>query len=277
MSSEIERLVGFVLEDQGASLSTQGGKYAVTHCQDISSVIQKGPMCGLVGLTMAAQLLLKGVASGHIHPEGILEFAVQNSLSRHGEMFSASAMEEIVVKHLHLQAQVATMDNPGVLPELIVKAVSSDQAVLVPYDADKDHTPFLARGHCAHWCLLVGLCLIINSDDTCTPWLLECCQQVPSNSAHYVVKETHIEDFKKVVKSMFDSQTLTESLAGNSIHVFGRHGKTSHMGLWSLRDLVLSNGNLTKVDPRRSDPLEYVLPQGGLEEGLRNKVVFVAK
>lgn len=281
LEPEIERLVCLLMEDLGAPLFTHGGKYVVTCCQNISPVIQKGPMCGFVGLAMAAQLLcLNGQASDQIHPESILEYAVQKGLSRRGEMFSASAMEEIAVKHLHLQAQVATVDYHEGVHELVVQTVSGKRTVLVPYDADKDHTPCLARGHCAHWCLLVGIALITGSDGMCTPMtpqLLESCQQVPSNNAHYVVKETHAEDFTEILRRIFDSETLKESLAKNLIYVFSRHGKTSHLGLWSLRDLILSNGNLAEIDPQRSDPLEYVIPEGGLEEGLRNKVVFVAK
>lgn len=284
LSSEIERLVSLVVKDRGPSLFTHGEQSVISYCQNISPVIQKGPMCGLVGLTMAAQLLLKGGAkpchtADRIHPESILEYAVQNGLSRQGEMFSANSMEKIAADHLQLQPQVVTVESHEALLELVVQTISGDKAILVPYDADKDHTPCLARGQCAHWCVLVGLCLITRNCASLTPKLLECCQQTSSNSAHYVVRETGVKEFTTLLRKTFDHNmaTLKESLDANSIYVFARHGKTSHLGLWSLKDLLHSNGNLVEVDPRRSDPLEHVIPRGGLEEGLRNKVVFITK
>lgn len=285
LSSEIERLVSLVVKDQDPSLFN-GEQPVISYCQNISPVIQKGPMCGLVGLTMAAQLLLKEGAkpchtTDRIHPENILEYARQNGLSRQGEIFSASSMEKIAVDHLQLQAQVVTVESHEALLGLVVQTISSDKAVLVPYDADKDHTPCLAQGHSAHWCVLVGLCLITRCSESgasLTSKLLEYCQQMSSDSDHYVVKETGIKEFTTLLrKTLSHKATLKENLDRNSIYVFARHGKTSHLGLWSLNDLLLSNGNLVEVDPRRSDPLEYVIPEGGLEEGLRNKVVFVTK
>lgn len=280
LNSEVERLVGYVSEGQGQS------SFA-TYCHAISPVMQKGPMCGLVCLTMATQLL-EGTRRTHhhtatadkTHPESILEYAVQRGLSVHGEMFSCRAMERIIVEHLHLGADVVSVESSDTLQDLVVQIVSGQKAVLVPYDADKDHTPCLALGHSAHWCLLVGLCLVIKPDGKWAPLtqnFLEHCWQTPT-SHHYVVRETCMEDFTALLKKMFDSQSsMKESLEENLIHVFARHGKTAHLGMWSLRELLLSNGNLMHVDPRRSNPLEYVIPKGGLEEGLRNRIIFVTK
>jgi len=85
-----------------------------------------------------------------------------------------------------------------------------------------------------------------------------------------------VDDFAKFLSRTLDSHTMKECLDEDQMHVFARHGKTSHLGVWSLRDLVESNGNLVEVDPQRSDPLDYVIPEGGLEEGLRNRVIVVS-
>ena len=282
LSTEVERLVSLLIEDLGGGLFAHGEQCVITYCQDISPVVQKGPMCGLVGLTMAAQLLNANPPShttdtDQIHPEHILEYAVQNGLSKQGEMFSAASMTKIATDHLQLQSKVVQADSHEALLELLLGTISGNTAVLVPYDADKDHTPCLARGYSAHWCLLVGLCMVTRNTYA-TSKLLECCQKVSSNSPHYVVRETGTSEFTALLKRMFDSEgSLKESLDKNSICVFSRHGKTSHLGLWSLKDLLHSNGNLVEVDPRRSNPLEYEIPQGGLEAGLRSKVVFITK
>jgi hypothetical protein len=230
---------------------------------------------------MATQLLLEGGLEpmDQIHPERILEYAIQNGFSRHGEMFNASSMVKIAEDHLHFRAQTLSLKSHETLLELLVGAASGNRAVLMPYDADKDHTPCLAQGHSAHWCLLTGVCMIMRSGGMPTQLSPDCYRQTQSNSAHYIVNnKIGVEDFTTNLEKLFEStETLMDSLDKNFIYVFTRHGKTSHLGLWSLRDLLRSNGNLVEVDPRRSDPQEYVLPPGGLEDGLQNKVVFVMK
>lgn len=279
MSTEVERLVDLVVKDLGGAFFAHGEQCVISFCQDISPVVQKGPMCGLVGLTMAVQLL-EANSSSHstdqIHPERILEYAVQNGLSRKGEMFSAAFMAKIATDHLQLQSKVVRVESQALL-DLLTGTISGSMAVLVPYDADKDHTPCLAQGCSAHWCLLVGLCIVTGKAHVPSKFL-ECCQKASSNSPHYVVGETGTREFTTLLERTFDSEgSLKESLDKNSIYVFSRHGKTSHLGLWSLKDLLNSNGNLVEVDPRRSNPQEYVIPQGGLEDGLKSKVVLVTK
>ena len=278
LSSEVDHLVCLMVKDVG------GGWSAVSYVNDVSPVRQQGPMCGVVALTMAAQLLTKVAQAppkschtmGSTHPESILEYAVRHGLSKQGEMFSTDDMVRIVTDHLHLQAHVATMEDA--LLDLLVDVVSGQRAVVVPYDADKDHTPCLARGHRAHWCLLVGVCLMVESEGSpLTRCLLECCQQTPKNCTHHIVRETCVKSFTQNLRHYFDPQMMKQSLAENQIHVFARHGKTSHLGLWSLRDLIQSNRNLVEVDPQRSNSEEYVVPKGALKESLGKKVVFVTK
>jgi len=197
VGAETERLVSLLVKDLGSSFFSSGEKLVVSHCHDVSPVKQKGPMCGLVGLTMAAQLLMKASSPCHTssktHPERILEYAVQNGLSRHGEMFSTSAMEQIIENHLLLKAQVVMVQshNYSALRDLIVQVVSGQKAVLVPYDADKDHRPCLARGHSAHWCLLVGVCVVMKSDENWASSALEYCEETsPANTHYHVIRET---------------------------------------------------------------------------------------
>lgn len=279
LSSEVENLICLMIKGGGG-----GGWSAVTYVHDVPPVRQQGPMCGVVALTMAAQLLTKVAqtppkschAMDKIHPESILEYAVHNGLSKQGEVFSTDDMERITTDHLHLQAHVATMEDA--LLDLLVDVVLGQRSVVVPYDADKDHTPCLARGHRAHWCLLVGVCLVVESEGSpLIRSLLECCQQNPNNYAHHIVQETCVKSFTQDLRQYFDPQKMKQSLARNQIHVFARHGKTSHLGMWSLRALIESNGNLVEVDPQRSNTEEYVIPKGALKDGLRKKVIFVTK
>lgn len=279
---EVERLVRLLVQDRSSS-SGGGGLRVVTRCHEVWPVVQKGPMCGLVALSMAAGLLLTHSTTATTephHPERVLEYGVRNHLTRRGEVFSCESLREIAQSHLSLPARVIDMDTyPTALRDLLVGIVSGHEAILVPYDADKDHSPCLARGHSAHWCLLVGVCLLLGEthpprgvSGTLARQLLDCCQDSRDN--HHMVREGNVKEFSRLLEEMAKSR---EILAGDWIYVFARQGKSAHMGLWSLRALLDSNGNLTEVDPQRSDPQEYVIPEGGVREGLRNKVVFVTK
>lgn len=281
----MERLVNFVPACDNV---------VVTHCQEVAPAVQRGPMCGLVALTMAAELLLQGeggpldtspTITDERHPENILEYARQNHLSKQGEVFSSETLADVSVNHLHMQARVVRMDAAGdALRALLAGVISGRGAVVVPYDADKDHTPCLAKGHRAHWCLLVGLCLLLKEPELpgyasvpLTLRLLKCCHPTRNNPVHHTLKEGHVEEFSKILTKSLDSQSMLDILKGDWIYVFARQGKSAHLGLWNLRNLVESNANLMEVEPKRSNPLEYVIPEGGLKEGLQNKVVFITK
>ncbi|KAK9872573.1 hypothetical protein WA026_018706 [Henosepilachna vigintioctopunctata] len=51
----------------------------------------------------------------------------------------------------------------------------------------------------------------------------------------------------------------------NDFYVIARHGKSKNIGIWTLRDLSLSNSQLNEFSPdRKLDKLEYKIPKGGL-------------
>jgi hypothetical protein len=60
------------------------------------------------------------------------------------------------------------------------------------------------------------------------------------------------------------------------VHVLALQGKSRHLGAWPLRDLVQSNENLRQLDPEReASELEYIVPEGGLQEGLCGKAILI--
>ena len=300
LSEEVDRLTKFLQQTSPAPHSPsplqtceeRDKVLVLTHCQEVWPVLQKGPMCGLVALTMATQLLrgtrdrdegavCVSVDDRH-HPERILEYAQHEGLSKQGEIFSAKTLVDICTDHLHVKAHVLNMDAHGdTIREILERIISGRTAVVVPYDADKNHTPCLAGGHKAHWCLLVGLCLVLKkskTSGTAAERLLKYSCPVPDNPTHRVLNGECLEEFSKFLTEILSSQSTPDLLKDDWIHVFARQGKSTHLGLWSLRDLVQSNGNLLEVDPKRSNPQEYVLPEGGrLREGLGNKLVFISR
>lgn len=275
----MKRLVDFVVQDHGGPSPFWTGERVVVICfHDVSPVLQKGPMCGLVALTMAAHKVKAPQAStDRFHPENILEYAVRKGLSKQGEMFSAHSLGEVIVNHLLLRAQVINMvSHTLLLPDLLVDVILGHSAVLVPYDADKDHSPCLSQGHRAHWCLLVGVCVVLERE-TLSSSLLKCCHPISTCAGYYILDEACTKDSAEILKETLDSQCMQGFLDDDQVYVFARQGKSSHLGLWSLRKLMESNQNLVEVDPQRSNPVEYVIPERGLREGLQNKVVIVTK
>lgn len=269
----------FIQSDHDPLSFSSGAKVTVSYAHDVPPVIQNGPMCGLVSITLAAQLLYRIKEPSEIlhisdkfHPENILEYAITNGLSKKGEMFSSDVMKQLIETHLPCRAEIINIKSPNTLQELLSEVILGHSTVLVPYDADKNHSPCLARGHKAHWCLVVGVCLVLDSIAPLTLDLLKCCQLEPGSLSHYVLCDDSTEAFSQHIKT---NPTVSQLLECNHVYVFARHGKSSHLGLWSLRDLMRSNDNLIEVDPQRSNQQEYVIPSGGLEDGLKNKIVLV--
>lgn len=62
-----------------------------------------------------------------------------------------------------------------------------------------------------------------------------------------------------------------------TINVIGRQGKSKYPSVWPILTLAKSNSNLTEVDPKRDDEKEYLLPMGGIIEGLANQFIVLTK
>ncbi len=273
---DLDSEVGVLIK---ATLSDGSERVVISYSYDVLPVRQNGPMCGLVGITMGVYRLetlpddLQD--GGRLHPQTILDYAIQSGLSKQGEMFSFVAMKQIIERHLFHQAKVISTGTPSNLKDLLYGVISSQTSVLIPYDADKNHSPCLAHGHRAHWCLLVGVCFTLdplNQPKSLISGLLEFCHQRVWDSMHYYTLDPEkTQDFVKLL----DPTTMSSLLGNNLLYVFARHGKSSYLGLWRLRDLLESNNNLVEVDPKRSNPLEYIIPEGGLKETLKGKALMI--
>ena len=231
---------------------------------NIKPVVQNGPMCGLVALSMASQLLHCGCGQS-CHPESVLQFAREERFSLQGEVFSVEYMMEIAKRQIGCEGKVVPTDSVDF--GAVVSALTKGHSILVPYDADKDHTPCLARGHRAHWCILIGFTIILARN-----WkdhgILDCFEPNPSIARHYTLKDK--------AKDTFAGRFSDAPIGPDSVYVFTRHGKSRHIGLWSLESLLDSNRNLVEVGPQRN-PEEFVIPEGGIVEGLCSKVLVLSK
>ena len=146
---------------------------------------------------------------------------------------------------------------------LILDAVCSAKVILVPYDCDKNHSPFLDNGHQAYWCIIVGVVIRASKQTKNIQNLLSHCQKHPTIEHIYTVKEFHP-----------NACSCLESIPNSDVFVVTRHGKSRHLGFWKLDDLIKSIGNLTELGPDR-DPEDYAIPTGGLSECLQSKFVLL--
>lgn len=124
------------------------------------SILQIGPTCGLVALSM----LVKGEAS----PDELLSIAKLEGYSNNGEMFSCEQMVRLAEK-AHSLAEIdnvkCTLKQGGLFSTEIVKILLNGAVLLVPYDADFNHSPCLRNGHTAHWALVCGVIIVKEKDE----------------------------------------------------------------------------------------------------------------
>ena len=119
--------------------------------------------CGLSALSMANDLLrnpddlsLKSDFARHEEQEldNLLKLAQLRGFSEHGEMYSAENLAELAKEFYGHKCIVLNGGlNDG---NFIVSEITGGSAVLVPYDADKNHEPCQQNGHRAHWALVTG-------------------------------------------------------------------------------------------------------------------------
>ena len=90
--------------------------------------------------------------------DDLLTMATSKGFSNQGEMYSAENLAQLAKEFYGLECLVISdgfEDNQFIVSELL-----KGSAVLVPYDADKNHKPCLENGHKAHWALFTGQSLI---------------------------------------------------------------------------------------------------------------------
>lgn len=115
----------------------------------IEPILQYGPCCGFVALSM--------LFNGKIPVADLAHDALKKGFTKNGEMFSANFMFEIFVKNLNEDDKLKVSMYDGILnTDAIKKKIKIGSIMLVPYDADVNHSPCLKNGHKAHWAIIVG-------------------------------------------------------------------------------------------------------------------------
>lgn len=222
----------------------------VSFCKPVQPVIQEGPCCGIVALSMASQFF----PNKHKTAEEILASAKLSEFTKRGEMFSAFNMATLSSSMIDCEASV--ISNLSQNSHDILHNICLGYPVLIPYDADKNHEPCLNKGQNAHWAILCGVCFSVSKDLSS---LLE--KFTTDNEASHI--------FNMV------SGTETEEILNfaSKIGVFAYQGKSKHLALWDLDALISSNNNLFEVTNKYSLD-DMIIPSCGLLE-LNDKAILL--
>lgn len=101
--------------------------------------------------------------------DDLLKSGVRCKFTNNGEIFSTSWLLELLKENLNASNvkpdKIRCYTYDGSLDsEFVKEKLRQHSMLLVPYDADKNHSPCNQNGHKAHWCLICGY-LVEDSND----------------------------------------------------------------------------------------------------------------
>ncbi|KAJ7304493.1 hypothetical protein JRQ81_012063 [Phrynocephalus forsythii] len=221
----------------------------------VPSLIQEGPQCGLVALWMAGALLSPPRA---MSLERIVQVALERGYTAQGEMFSAADMAVLAQEVFACQAELLSGGLEGQNQRRILQHLWSGFPVLIPYDEDSNHEPCLRKGHKAHWAIASGALLGLRSG-----------LQLPPGR-----EDDNLPGLFHAVPTASSSALLPEDVA--KTYLLAKQGKSCRYQLWSYAQVQESNAQLMDFSPKRAaDGKVYIVPAGGVREGLCGKAVLL--
>ncbi|XP_061452777.1 actin maturation protease isoform X1 [Rhineura floridana] len=219
----------------------------------VPSLIQEGPQCGLVALWMAGALLSLPKA---ISLERIVQVALERGYTAQGEMFSAANMSRLAEEVLPCQTELLSGGLEGENYGRILQHLSAGFPVLIPYDEDSNHEPCLRNGYKAHWAIASGALLGLEGN-----FQLATCQE------------------DKEIPGLFHASPRVSTLPLHAVaetYLLSKQGKSGRYQLWRYSQVQASNSQLTDFSPKRAaDGKVYIVPAGGVREGLCGKAVLL--
>jgi len=146
----------------------------------------------------------------------------------------------------------------------LFKSLLRSKPILIAYDCDFNFEPCNKQGVKAHWALITGILVPVESK------LLS--NNESDANLRLVPFEKHYTD---EVAQKYAEHFSNGQIDKSSIRVICKHGKSKLSGIWKLSDLLKSNNQLEKVDPDKCDPTKFVLPENGiLKNSLASKVLI---
>ncbi|XP_066494606.1 actin maturation protease isoform X2 [Tiliqua scincoides] len=209
--------------------------------------------CGLVALWMAGALLHLPEA---ISLEKIVQVALEKGYTAQGEMFSAANMAKLATEVFPCRVELLSGGLEGQNHDRILQHLGASLPVLIPYDEDSNHEPCFRSGHKAHWAVVSGALLGLKSH-----LQLPTCQE------------------DEEIPGLFHASPRFSDLPLNAVvetYLLSKQGKSCRYQLWSYSQVHESNAQLTDFSPKRAaDGKVYIVPAGGVQEGLCGKAVLL--
>lgn len=189
--------------------------------------------------------------------DNLLKLAQLRGFSEHGEMYSAENLAELAKEFYGHKCIVLNGGlNDG---NFIVSEITGGSAVLVPYDADKNHEPCQQNGHRAHWALVTGVLCELHGNSY--EWKV-CQQDAGYPALLHAVPSSDI--------------SFPKNCQAQHIHLCAKHGKSRHTAVWSMTNVANSNANLFELDPNKMRNGSFVVPEEGIFVGLCGKIVVMS-
>jgi len=189
--------------------------------------------------------------------DSLLKMAQMRGFTRQGEMYSAENLAKLAKEFYGLECLVTSV---GFEDNSVVSEVMKGSAVLIPYDADKNHEPCLENGHRAHWALLTGI--LCELDENSFDW--KKCKQDTN-----VPMLFHMSPSSKLI--------LPHNCKPRHIYLCAKHGKSRHTAVWTQESVRNSNANLFELNPSKQIQAEnYIIPEEGISAGLCGKIVVIS-
>ncbi|XP_007443152.1 UPF0692 protein C19orf54 homolog [Python bivittatus] len=188
--------------------------------------------------------------------ERIVQVALQRGYTAQGEMFSAADMAKLAEEVFPCTTQLLSGGLQGQNRERILQHLGAGFPVLIPYDEDYNHEPCLRNGYKAHWAIASGALLGLKSD-----FQLPACQEDEDIPGLFHASPT---------ASAVPLEAVAET------YLLSKQGKSCRYQLWNYSQVQESNAQLTGFSPRRAaDGKVYIVPAGGVREGLCGKAVLL--
>lgn len=127
----------------------------------------------------------------------------------------------------------------------------ANKQVVIAYDCDFNFEPTFKQGKKAHWALITGIFapIDIDEEDIDKDSIVDLNTRLPSQQQDAILER---------LKASFRDTNKT-SYRG-LVYSIGKQGKSSQYGVWCLRDLVLSNRQLSFIDDEKINDDMFVKP-----------------
>ncbi|CAF0907478.1 unnamed protein product [Brachionus calyciflorus] len=235
----MDDLLGMRIYDLISRTDFSDNKWFVTY-QNVESVYQSGPQCGIVALCMALNNLKIKCSV-----DELMKDAREQSFTKSGEIFNIDFLHNLALKY-YPKCSIHTMSDDD---SKICEKLIENKLILIAYDCDLNFEPCNKNGLRAHWALLTGILFPIDSNET------EYFQDFLKEDSNLILPHNDLTQAQRDI--------LKFNSTKKNIYAICRQGKSKHYGLWDLNRLIESNKQLKLIDHVKCNDENFVKPKDG--------------